>query len=211
MAVSVKTYSLWTLTGVKRYLDNSSDTSQDDRLRGIINAVTDRFEMFAQRHLGWHDFTSAGEIYTGDNNTVLYLRGWPIRSLDSVAIEDESAIDTGNDKVVRFAKDDAWEGGKLTLVGGRVWSRGVYPRNVTVKYICGYKPVDDALSGNSVPEDVHLVGHTEIARRFYERDRVREGISSRSFEGESVVYDAPGTLLKETREVLAAYRGWPTQ
>ena len=67
------------------------------------------------------------------------LRQYPLITLTSVALEDESAIDETSDDVIRFETDPrAFEPGLLVLVS-RVWTKPTSKiLNVTVTYDAGY-------------------------------------------------------------------------
>lgn len=203
---SIATNALWTLAAARTQIGGLNDTSSDAFIQTAINGMSDAFERRTGRFLAFRDFSSAGERYDGNGRTELYLRAVPIRLVADVEFDIGGNVPTAGWNAA--GNDLRSDSKRLSLV--RMF--GVWPigrQTVLVKYTGGYDTVPDspgtAPDTNWLPWDLHHSGLREIARVFYDQTRIRDGVASRSFQGESISYFDPGRLLKETRQLLFHY------
>ena len=207
MTFVADTNALWTLAHARAEIGGFTDTTHDAIVQAAVNSVSSAFEEATARSLGFRDHTSTGEYYDGNGRDDLWLRAVPIRQLDSVVVEDGASIATANWDA---QGDDLRTNNEKTALF-RGWRWGIWPkarRNVLIKYTGGYRQIPDSGTANQaqwLPWDLHKAGLREISRAFYDQDRVKDGIKSRSFEGEAVTYFAPGDLLPTTRQILYHY------
>jgi len=162
-----------------------TDTEQDVELDQIIDRMESRFQgAIGQKLLS----TTATEKYTGDNQRALILRRWPIVTLTSATVENESAIDVANTNVIRFetGPGPVNSGGTpaiLTLVY-RLWSYdSIRPLNVTIVYAAGHSAIK-----NDLPEVWELIldASTQLHS---DMETVRKGgVSAQGFMGGSISY-----------------------
>jgi len=207
MTFVADTNALWTLAHARAEIGGFTDTTHDAIIQAAVNGVSSAFEEATARKLAFRDFTSAGEYYDGSGRSDLWLRAVPIRQLDSVVVEDGASVATANWDA---QGDDLRTNDEKTALY-RGWRWGIWPkarRNVLIKYTGGYRQIPDSGTVNQaqwLPWDLHKAGLREVSRAFYDQDRVKDGIKSRSFEGEAVTYFAPGDLLPTTRQILYHY------
>jgi len=207
MTFVAHTNALWTLAHARAEIGGFTDTTHDAIVQAAVNGVSQAFEEATARKLAFRDFRTFGEYYDGTGRADLWLRAGPIIELWSVAVENGATIDTANWDAQ--GDDLRTNDDKTALFRG--WRWGVWPkarRNVLINYAGGYRQVPDTGTSNQaqwLPWDLHKAGLREISRAYYDQDRVKGGIKSRSFEGEAVTYFAPGDLLPATRQILYHY------
>ena len=141
--------ALTDLTDVKTYLDisdtdPSAGSDYDDRLNLIIPAAIAKI----QDYLGGRDFsvTSFSEELDGNGSYLMYLDNYPIASVTSLVISDNT-IDTTDSDVFKIYSNE----GKIYYSGG--FSKGY--QNVEITYT------------TTVPDALNLIALRYIAKQYY--------------------------------------------
>jgi len=162
-----------------------TDTDQDVELDQIIDRMESRFQgAIGQKLLS----TTATEKYTGNNRRELLLRRWPLITLTSAAVENESAINVADLNDIRYetgvgSPNSGGTPGILTLVR-RLWTYDPSrPLNVTIVYAAGHSAIK-----NDLPEVWELI--LDAATQLHsDMETVRKGgVSAQGFMGGSISY-----------------------
>jgi len=157
----------------------------------LIEQASETVDLYCGRDFALHE--DVAERYDGPGRRRLRLRGWPIVSVASVAV-DGTAL-TGD---VEYEVDAG--PGILERVDGAVWPPG--RRNVSIVYTYGYATPPGAIAG--VVEDLVAGALTHAAR-----NRAVKGASSMSMDGYSVAYSELSRLMvlaPEQMQILDRYR-----
>jgi len=174
-----------------------TDTTWDTILENLINVVSTMIEDFVGRRVV-EQLTSTTpdtitEIWTGDGTSTHFVNHPPIQSVTSLAIEDETAVDTTDTD--EFRKDS--ETGEIFLADGRIFTEAP-PLNCTLVYVGGW-PIATA------PRPIWQAALDEVKRLYKDRAANRDPIQSVSMEGQSIVYVQEQGLSRDAQAKLAPY------
>lgn len=138
--------ALTTLEVVKSYvLKDMTDTSKDNLLERLINAVSGFIEKYCDRKFGKATYT---EKYRGNNRQLLRLNQYPVTAVTLVTIDGNAVNDyeiLAEEGMLYRENLWTWTGYSIGLVGEDAGSK----RNIEVQYTAGYVlPKDENLQAN---------------------------------------------------------------
>ncbi|MCD6220713.1 hypothetical protein J7K25_00945 [bacterium] len=160
-----------------------SDQADSQLIERLIKEVQSDAETITRRYLIYGIYT---EKFNGEGQKYLYLKGYPIISVESVSV-DGSVIDSS------YYEID--------------YKRGIihYPnsfpsgfQNIVVVYVCGYESKDEN-SEYPPPDDLEGAIINEVVARYLYLQQV-------SLSGEGTVVDSRGFLDKKAMETILRYR-----
>jgi hypothetical protein len=165
-------------------------TGNDAELTQIIAEVEAAFQGAIRQNL---ISTAYIEVRTGNGAQVLNLYRYPVVSLATVAIENESNVTLTSDHIRYGTGVDS--DGSLELVS-RVWSVGA-PRNITVSYTAGY--ANQAAVKAAMP-DAWAALLDAAAQSWFDMKSREKGIASQSYMDGSISYFGIESLSERFRE-----------
>lgn len=182
---------LTSLANAKEFLKVPVSETTDD---AILNRILSAADAFVKSYCGrLLEATTLTELHsTIQGQVVLMLDEYPVNSITS--LHDDIDRTYGADTLIA-ATDyivDKVEG--IIKLDGIYFYAGL--QNVQVVYNAGYV---------TVPADLEQATLELVAQKYHSYDKIRQGIESRSFNGESVSFFM-GEMLKETKSVLNRYR-----
>jgi len=182
---------LTTLANAKEFLKIPvSETEDDSILNRIITAADAFVKNYCGRVLEAADLTELHSTTKGQ--VVLVLDEYPVNSVTSLHDDPERAF--GADTLIATTDYVVDKAEGIIRLDGVYFAGGL--QNVQVVYNAGY---------TTVPADLEQATLELVAQKYHSYDKIRQGIESRSFNGESVSFFM-GEMLKETRAVLDRYR-----
>ena len=206
--MAVASYALCTLAQLKTEIPTITDSSQDTFLESLIDRVSRRFETLTRRKLVARTYKSSGAAAPAEN---LVLNGEdritpsrflfphpPLNSITSLVIWNRALDDS---TTLDISTDTAFEPstGRVDLIDGDTFTLGF--QNIKAEWNSGY---------TTIPEDLRDAAVVQCVFEFQKRDRARHGLSSTSFEGESVSYLTPDSatvaLLPEVYQAVMHYK-----
>jgi len=211
MAVVENTYALTRLARVKNHLGiAAAEAKYDVELVQAINEASAQIESYAGRYFRsrtWtHDGTTLPRL-SSTGGTRLWLPAYPITSVTSLKLEPTGSAmtawnGTSGDYAVRALE------GIIELVSG--WSFWDAPNVVELTYVGGFLDSPTAAQASfygwtSAAADVEAAAVQQVAWFWSSKDRHREGVTSRSFEGVTTAF-MTDALLPEVKEKLERYR-----
>ena len=194
MSVDLVSYALITLTNLKIDLSISGSTYDDFLSRGI-NAVTEKIERDCNRRFAATDYSN--ERYNGGGFDKLYLRNYPINTVSSCTIFDDT---------VSAATDwDDYDGYWIEPVIGGVkqegclyrvdtWDKGM--QNIKLSFNAGY---------STIPDDLQRLA-SMINKLWYE-DMKTSGLKGEHFKNYSYTLDNfNDKVAKHINQILFPFR-----
>lgn len=181
MAVSLNANALTTLEAAKDYLDIlPGDTDQDDRVKRMINAASQRIEKITNRKLKLQTVT---EYQDGRANSKLVLRQWPAQKPSVVNLDPSWVYDSENDLPTT---DYDVEQDQFLVRKSGYFPKGV--RNVKIIYQAGY---------TEVPSDLEEACLMMVQWLDAMRTDRRVGTKSKSKAGENISFtdDVPPMIM----------------
>lgn len=171
--------ALCTLTDVKQYLGiNTTNTDEDALINTFIDGVSALFESYCNRKFDDNYYT---DVYSGHNNTKLYVRQYPITTVSGVYVNDVIIDDV-----------DYYVGSNnIELLTG-YFSAG--RNNIKINYTAGYV---------NIPDDLRLACMDEVVRRYKRKDRL--DVSAISMLGESLTVFSDD-FSPQTKTILNRYK-----
>ncbi|MDR4483825.1 MAG: hypothetical protein R3B95_11535 [Nitrospirales bacterium] len=197
--------SLTTLEKVKMYIPNLSEPSQEDQqLRGMISAVSMRFDNHTHRKLKSRTYKPSGANTTnGEENLKLngtkrlsstryMLPHCPVTNIASCVIRDRNMTVV---KTLDIATDTVFDPdtGIVELIDGDVWELGV--QNIEMTWTAGFTPV---------PNDLEMACIMQTLNDYFVVNRNRLGITAITVEGETTSVENK-TLLNRVKGILENY------
>lgn len=191
--MAVKANALISLAQAKDYLDiQTSDTSQDSRVEGYIDAASQFIQEYCNRNFISQSYT---EYQDGRQSNQILLRQWPATKPSDLRIDNSREF--GSNTVVDTADYDVIEGNILLLVN-RFFPNGY--GNIKIVYTAGYGTV----AGNTLPSDIQLACKQLVAWYSQERTDRRTGVTSRGKNGENISFEID--VPKKVISVLERYK-----
>lgn len=195
-----------------------TDTSRDTQIGVHLNAAEYAIRRYCGRNLsnGFETATRT-EIYDGNSEAVIHLNEWPVTSITSVSLIDNSgsstALETTGDYRVNLVTGELHRlGAVLSRFGGEAggWMEdygnvdrfGVYPnwpdgaQNVSVVYVGGY---------TTVPDDIKMAVWRMIDMSLAEAG-ANVGLQSESIGSYSYSRLASSEKAEAIRDLLGIYR-----
>lgn len=166
------TIALCTLEDVKRYM-TVTDALNDDIMTDLINAVSADCQ---NRYLERTILKTADEhveLYDGDDTNILFLRNYPIISVDSLVLYEGASSLTDTDYVIYEAE------GKIALKYD-IFKRTI--NEIEVTYHAGYDGVAN------VPKDLRQSVIEAVAHQFVIFDKKRLGMTSQTLGEQTQAY-----------------------
>ena len=184
MAVTILDYALLTLDEVKDRL-GITVTTYDDILTSMINSITAYAENLIGRDIVVREKAIAEKFDIHEYQRAIFLRNYPIVSIESVVDNDET-LDITDD----YLKDD--DTGKLIRVGN-FWNKGY--QEVVVTYKGGY---------SEVPWDIKEWAYQTISLLYRSKDT--HGRKSERVGDLAVTYGQGAISALENDNILKSYR-----
>lgn len=182
---------LTTLANAKEFLKVPvSETADDAILNRIISAADAFVKNYCRRVIEAADLTEYHSTKKGQ--VVLMLDEYPVNSVTS--LHDDTERVYGTDTLIATTDYIVDKAEGIIRLDGIYFYAGL--QNVQVVYNAGY---------STVPADLEQAALELVAQKYHAYDKIRQGIESRSFDGESVRFFL-GEMLKETKAVLDRYR-----
>lgn len=181
MAVSLNANALTTLEAAKDYMDVApADLTQDDRIKRMINAASQRFEKITNRKLKIQTVT---EYQDGRANSKLVLREWPAAKPSVVCLDPSWVYDASNNLPTT---DYDVELNQFLVRKTGYFPKGV--RNIKIIYQAGY---------TDVPSDLEEACLMMVQWLDSMRTDRRVGTKSKSKNGENISFtdDVPPHIM----------------
>jgi hypothetical protein len=159
-------------------------STYDAELAQLIARVEGRFQGEIGQNLATATYTS--QRYTGDGQSFLQLRQYPLQTLASIAIEDESAITVSDEDVIRYTTGTGSDG--VLYLMTRLWTKGKI-NNITATYDAGYEASTIATD----IADVWALLLDAASDLWYDADQKRQGIKAQSHMSGAVTYFTEGS------------------
>jgi len=202
MPVVLSPYALTTLDTVKEHLGiPGATTTFDEVLKRLINAATDKIELFCDRQ--FKQRTGIIEYHDGFANDRLLLGQWPASKPDELWIDStgeftdpDKQLDSDEYELDLSAKG---EGIGVVLTKCRMFPRGT--RNIKIVYDAGYTTIPSAL------EDACI---WTVEFLYDMRSDRRVGVETKGKNQENTTFR--GDLPEIVQTTLLAYKRaeWPT-
>lgn len=197
--------ALTTLQTIKDEL-GITDTSSDTYLERQINVMSQKIANFCNRNFKSQTYTE--EKYIGNDDVYLYLKNFPITSLDNLEIND-TEISTSN--VTVKSNDGALYYTGIFRSSGYVSGisshRDIRFENISVTYEAGYI-LPDKITRN-LPYDLEQACIDELIYKYGNKDSKGKKVkswtldkASKSYEDDSDVFNSELGLLNETIALL---------
>lgn len=204
-------YDLTTVARVQQHLGPDAGRVETEELVKLIRETGARMERFCGRKFRSRAYAHNGTTLprlTSYGGTHLWLPQAPVTAVSSLKLTpDDAALTEGwNEDFVVHA-----DAGIIELVGG--WEFREAPRIVEITYTAGWITSPTTAQelagwGWGSAEDVELACVQQTAWAFRGKERVKEGVASRSFEGVTTAY-LTDEWLPEVKAVLESYRRTP--
>lgn len=183
--------ALTTLANVKEYIQIPSDEIEQDTVISRLISVAESFvENYCKRQLEAQDYT---EYYsTKSGQTKLLLDQYPVNSITNIYDDPDRSYSAGTLIDTQYYVVETRSG--IIYFDGITVHKG--RNNMKVEYNAGY---------STIPADLEQAVLELVAQKYHGYDKIRQGIQSRSFEGESVQFFLK-ELYPETKAVLDKYK-----
>jgi uncharacterized phiE125 gp8 family phage protein len=168
-----------TKSAVKEYLEMTTDNTYDDSFDNLITRATTFIQNETHRQLLE---TTYQETIDGDGTTKLFLSEYPIISVDTITIDDDTV----------YSSDSAQDGASYYIYNNpAIIRRSVnWPenyQNIVVTYDAGY---------STIPGDLEQACIELVAFKYENKDYI--GLKSQDFGSENIVFnkkDIPEEIL----------------
>lgn len=182
---------LTALANVKEYLKIPvAETGDDNILNRLISAADEFVKVYCKRGLEAQAYTEYHSTKSGQD--VLMLEQYPVNSITSIHDDPDRNYGSGSLIDTTYYVFEAEPG--IVRLDGVTFYAGF--QNVKVIYNAGYA---------TIPADLEQATIELVAQKFNSYDKIRQGIVSRTIEGETVRFFL-GELFPETKAVLDRYR-----
>ena len=168
---------------------DANETTDNGLVRDLINEASTQIETRLRRKVIGQSIT---ETFDGNGDATFLTRYYPVISLTSISIEDESSPDVGETDEVRVDL----EKGKIYLL--QTFFSSGNPQNCEIVYTAGFAADIDALLADEVGSLIAQVCRELVKRAYKLRDRQAEDVESISAEGQTVKYLVDRAWNRET-------------
>lgn len=167
-------------------------TTYDDRILGLLDAVSAQIETFTRRT--WGEINTYTQYFDIDDEYVqrVMVNHYPIVSVSSV-VDDYDDNDESGTTIDRDDYNVNYDSGVIMLDEDEYFTMG--PKRVKVVYTGG---------AVAIPEDVKLACKMQVKYLFDNRDA--QGVQSEKMGDYSVTYASTQGLLQPVMEILKLHR-----
>ena len=194
--------ALTTLNSVKNQAGISlADTTLDLQIRSFIDGITARVKRQLNRDIEQQIYN---EYYSGDNSSILFLKQYPVVTINSIIVDDTAyfgqgpgssptTLVAGTDYALMAGYNGIGSSGAVRRINGtwRAWDHrrwGIVSRlpplpsgNILVNYTAGYSPV---------PADIQMTVNLAVMKMIA-MAATGSPIASNSYEDASESYFSP--------------------
>ena len=187
--VDLNSDALITLDNFKIYRGITGSTTEDDRIKLLINSCSIQFESACKRKIISATYT---EYHDGMGDDAIMLHQYPVTSVTSVYDDPDRDYESGDlvDSDDYMYDEDS---GILRLEGG-VFQNS--KQNVKVTYVAGF---------TSTPDDIEIALYDWVAMRLHKAQKRWHGIGSDSVGDHNIVY-LNEKMPKEVQSVVENYK-----